>query len=651
MSKGRYNTFLQLLPVSVILATVSCTALIDEFPAGDCPKEVVPVQLAINLNTSLPTKANIQQITELASGDDFSFRGMSAIRMIPFKDDGTPAGDMLQLPAISSAQDESASGSHTGLIKNNLSHLYSSADAVLPVGCASVLAYGTAVESAAYSSVIEKKHLNGSLLETGVTMAAGTPSLAGISFSPEAIFPASSGTPSQGVLIANVLSDIVIQGGQYEQSFVYKNKGGETVTGSRVYTWDGSIGDSRLQEYYNWITNEGHMMSGTGVNVEYMLSTLYRTLSNYESYDTRVVTTLVGSDEYEVQKSSNLDDDLTYGDVFNNLAAHIKERIDYIIDNTTSLKRVVDEDFVSIEFRSQELHDYPDALGLPHGAAVMRWTPAGFVPVFQGLDGVASLSQYCYPPSLYYITESGVSTTEDGNIESRYTSATDTWAGILNGYTSGHTVTRKTRSVAVDNPFRYAVGMLLGTLRATADYLPDNDGSAATNVRVYGNRFPVTGIIIGGQYPQRYDFTPVSYANDEEYEENEFFLYDNQVSGVYLTRQESAPFRTLSLQTPLERDVYFALELRNDSGSSFYGAEGRILPGHRFYLTGKLEFPESAPLHNIFLKHHCTTVSCVVNSMEAAHNAVPDLGVPQLSLGVQTQVNWIFSTGTTVVLY
>ena len=651
MSKGRCHTFLRLLPVSLILATVSCTALIDEFPTGNCPKEVVPVQLAINLNASLPTKANIQQITELASGDDFSFRGMSAIRMIPFDADDNVIGSILVLPAISSAQDESASGSHTGLIKNNLSHLYSSADAVLPVGCSSVLAYGSAVESDAYSSTIEKKHLNGSLLETGVTMAAGTPSLAGISFSPEAIFPASSGTPSQGVLIANILSDIVIQGGQFEQPFVYKNKGGETITGSRVYTWDGSIGDSRLQEYYNWITNDGHMMSGTGVNVEYMLTTLYRTLSNYESYDTRVVTTLVGSDEYEVQKSSNLDDDLTYGDVFNNMATHIKERIDYIIDNTASLKRVVDEDVVSIEFRSQELHDYPDALGLPHGAAVMRWTPAGFVPVFQGLDGVASLSQYCYPPSLYYITESGVSTTEDGNIESRYTSATNSWAGILNGYTSGHTVTRKTRSVAVDNPFRYAVGMLLGTLRASADYLPDNDGSAATNVRVYGTRFPVTGIIIGGQYPQRYDFTPVTYATDEEYQENEFFLYDNQVSGVYLTRQESAPFCTLSLQTPLERDVYFALELRNDSGSSFYGAEGRILPGHRFYLTGKLEFPENASEDFIFLKHHCTTVTCLVNSMAAAHNAVPDLGVPQLSLGVQTQVNWDFSTGATVVLY
>lgn len=651
MLEGRFHKYSLLLPVSLILATVACSSLIDEYPSGNCPKEMVPVQLAVNLNASLPTKADIQEITELASGDNFHFRGMSGIRVIPFDVNDDPVGNMLFLPAISSAQDESATGSHTGLIKNNLSHLFSSADAELPVGCASVVAYGIAAESDAYSTEFERKHLNGSLQESGLTMDAGTPALDGISFAPEPIYDASSGTPSQASLITNILTDIVIQGGQYEQNFVYVNKGGESKTGSRTFIWNDAIGDSRLQEYFDWITNGGQLMSATGVNVEYMITTLYRTLSNYESYDTRVVTIQVGNDVYEVQKTSNIDDDLTFGDVFNSLAAHIKERIDYLIDNTSSLKRVADGTSTAIEFVNEGLHTYPDALGLPHGAAVMRWTSAGFVPVFEGLDGVASLSQYCYPPSLYYYTESPVSITEDGNVETHYTSGTSTWAGILSNYDDGHTVTRQTKSVAVDNSFRYAVGMLYGTLRASQEYLPDNDGSAATNVRVYGSRFPVTGIIIGGQYPQRYNFTPVTYASDEEYQDNELFLYDNKVSGVYLTRVESAPFFTLALQTPPQRDVYFALELQNDSGASFYGAEGRILPGHRFYLTGKLEFPTGAAFDNIFLKYHCTTVSCLVNSLEAAHNAVPDLGVPQLSVGVQTQVNWIFSTGATVVLY
>lgn len=92
MLEGRFHKYSLLLPVSLILATVACSSLIDEYPSGNCPKEMVPVQLAVNLNASLPTKADIQEITELASGDNFHFRGMSGIRVIPFDVNDDPKG-------------------------------------------------------------------------------------------------------------------------------------------------------------------------------------------------------------------------------------------------------------------------------------------------------------------------------------------------------------------------------------------------------------------------------------------------------------------------------------------------------------------------------------------------------------------------------
>ena len=131
-------------------------------------------------------------------------------------------------------------------------------------------------------------------------------------------------------------------------------------------------------------------------------------------------------------------------------------------------------------------------------------------------------------------------------------------------------------------------------------------------------------------------------------------MYDNQVSGVYLTTEESPQIRTLVFPTLVDKDIFFFLEFRNDSGSPFYGAEGIIMPGSHFYLAGKLEKPSAADqasgLTSVIMQDHFTSVSCVVSTLENAHISVPELSNPQLALGVHTQTDWINSAASYIVL-
>ena len=196
--------------------------------------------------------------------------------------------------------------------------------------------------------------------------------------------------------------------------------------------------------------------------------------------------------------------------------------------------------------------------------------------------------------------------------------------------------------------------MLVVTIKAGKQMLPDNDASALTYCLAEGKNFPVTGIIVGGQYRQKYDFTPDATTT-------EYYMYDDQMPQdnnhkpkVFLTTEKSEEIRTLVFPTIIASDVYFFLEFRNDSGEPFTGAEGIIMPGSHFYLAGKLEKPSATDiaegLKSVIMPDHFTTVNCVVSTMENAHISVPELGNPQLALGLQTETSWINSAASYIVL-
>lgn len=628
-----------------LLAAVSCSR--EQLETGsDDSREQIPVQFSLALeNRQNTTKASVTTLTELANTTTATgnFRGMDNIRVLPFshqrtiQDGDVTMGRLRPLPDISSSIDEAAfTGStfHQGLVRNIRAHLYPNAYAMFPDGTGSLMVYGRAVQESQSLSQANK-HLYGSLIEEGFDEEEVNLPVDGISFSPDPIY---TGTISP---VASSMADLIteiVRAVTYTQVYYYYFNGAWRE-GRIAVSWNENTADASLKQYYRWFTGDGELMTGAGSSVEYLLTNLYGRLTRFESDDEDQFFHVAGGVSYPAVLTEGSDDTFTYARLYNGLRDVILQRF-RDLENAQLISIGTTK---AVRFTNPEMRLYPTNLGLPSGAAVLRWNGLRYVVVTEGLDGIAAIDHYCYMPSLYYIGNTTISTSGTIDVYGEYTAETETWSQVLSAYRQGKVVRKTTRSVALDNPLQFATGMLQATVRATATYLPDNDEDPRTNCTVTGTNFPVTGILLGGQHKQNFDFSPDPDAP-------EYFLYDNQISGVYLTITESADFRTLVLPTPVDEDVLFFLELRNDSGAAFTGAEGLILPGNYFYLAGKLEKSDDPAFPRVFMQDHCTTVHCVVSSLANAHVAVPEMGKSQLVMGVQCTLNWVMSASSYIVM-
>lgn len=627
------HKWLNIMALALLLA---CTReegdLREWFPTT---REEVPVSLAFALQGPADaTRADVTLYTEL--NNEMRFRGMTDVVIIPFDRQGSvlaadeAIGMPRTMPGIAA----------DGLISGNRAHLYGDGSLACPEGTASVLVYGKAPRET-QTNPYEDKHKNGSVIASGFDPTAN-PVASDIAFSPDPIF---DGTiPDDGTQISNFLNAIA-QAATFTQPYKY-TIGETTYDFSASVTWNEDIGDPSLKALFRWFTSDGQRMSGAGHNIEYMLTELNRRLKNFQSEETDPYTHMAGGLEYPtVFEKDDVWAPLTWGDLYDGLAQMLLSRITGLVDQ----QHIVESSTGDIRFTKASHRVYPQDLGLPEGAAILRWNGLYFIPVSEGLEGIAPMNHFCYMPPLYYFVNSTLKTTQDPSYRQKYSSEY-TWSQIVDSYRLGSVINRQTRSAVVESPLQYGVALLSMTVQATLPLLPDNDGESRTNCEASGTNFPVTGIVIGSQFRQHFDFTPDNSGT-------EYYLYDDQVSGVYLTTEQSADFRTLVLPVPADTDVYFFLELRNDSGSTFMGAEGVIQPGSRFYLAGKLDKADATNLstvdptvESVFQADHLTTVHCTVSSMENAHVDVHELSTPQLILGVQTRLNWQMSASAYVVL-
>lgn len=623
--------------VGMLLAVLTaCTEKAEEVATAT---EDIPVQLAFSLSGSSATRASA--ITELNGGES-AFRGMTGIRILPFTRKGeiregdVSTGLLRPLPSISSSiVDAAYSGNvySNGIVRNNHAHLFPDAYAALPKGTSSALVYGYAPR-ATYPTVQETKHVNGSLIESGLNNMEIC-SASEIGFAPDPIFTGE--VPAEASLLASIMTQVA-RSVTYTQTYYYK-KNEVWYEGHQAVTWDENLSEPTLSQYYTWFTGGGQLITGAGLSVEYLLSTLYGRLCRFESDDEEPVMHLDGGIEYPTVLSNGGTDTCTYSHLYNGLRETILARFNNLL-NQGYVSLHTDH---TVSFLNTALRRYPVSEGLPAGSAVLRWNGLHFIVVSESLDGIAAMENFCYMPPLYYFVNSTLSTTSDSNAGQWYNSGVDTWEGILSSYRQGKSVGMTTRSVALDEPLQFAVSQLAATVKAASSLLPDADGDPRTNCNVTGTNFPITGILIGRQHTQTFEFEPIPSSD-------EYYLYDNQFSGVYLTNTESAVFRTPVLPVPAGEDIYLFLELRNDSGATFTGAEGLILPGNYFYLAGKLEHSEDPAFPQVFMRDHMTTATFFISSFENAHVAVPEMGDPTLVMGIQSTVNWTMASSSYVVL-
>lgn len=637
----------------LVIAFAGACSLVDDKPDNCNAETAIPVDFAFSFQDgSSSTKAE-EGFTELSGLTDPKkvFRGVEHLRLIPYSLGSNPQvlyssqslGMPRQLPSITKEfTNEAFNGSefHNGLVLGNRSHFFSSRFISLPTGTSGVLMYGNAPALSTIGSELLKKMRNGSLIERGLD-TRDKEYASQIQFDPDPIYGDEAEEYAQS--IESVLSDLAKA--SYLQHYYYK-----TTTwheGDIAVKWsDDALGDDFLSDLFTAFSGRGIVIPGAAALLQERLSDLYQSLKAYKS--TSSVKVLI--DDVEVKTGTGENDPvLTYAHLYNGL----KNELLGIFDSKINAGILSVGEGNTVRFIPDKLKTFPDDFMLPAGSTVFRWD--GFEMVFEvsGLDGVLPLDHICFMPSLYYYANTTLRASYDPYIYEYYTS-NYTWQDILARYNFGNVVMSGVRAVALDNPLQYACGLLVARLGSEQSSI--SDGTESFDIFGDNDLFPLRGIIVGGQFTQKFDFSPVTDNMDITSPE-EFFMYDNRIDGVSLitTSPETGPeFRTLVLPSPRDRDLYFFLEFVNNSEKSFTGIDGVVKPGNVFYLAGRIPKPDDTQVNDgkdrIFMRDYCTTINMVVNSLKNAYLIIPQMGTPDLSLGVKTQVHWVFSGTSYVVL-
>jgi hypothetical protein len=208
---------------------------------------------------------------------------------------------------------------------------------------------------------------------------------------------------------------------------------------------------------------------------------------------------------------------------------------------------------------------------------------------------------------------------------------------------------------------QYGVARLQVQLLPTAPTLKDAKDNNVAIEELHS--FPLTGIVVGGQMPVGFDFSPnTSYP---VYSESDMmYIYDSQVktSGAsgneyfYLSTYENAKMtNTLVLQSYDHKKVPVVLEFINNSDTDFYGLDGIILRGTKFYLAGevdpatKSEDPNVEIRDRVFTQDYTTILKMRVTGLAKAYNVVPNLLSPRLELGIELVSQWASTTPEEIV--
>lgn len=310
-----------------------------------------------------------------------------------------------------------------------------------------------------------------------------------------------------------------------------------------------------------------------------------------------------------------------------------------------------------IDAYNTSLNGFPASIGLPDGAAVVRWNGTNFVPQISNttVADINGIDCFAYPAELYYYGNSRIRTSIVNSRKSSYTDRS--WDLVLADYEfENGQVTTNTTAVAIKEPLQYAVARAQVRLLKTSEALADAKGIGVT---VGTNNFPLTGIIIGGQMPVGYDFSPNTLY--PVYSEADMkYIYDSQVktNGLasneyfYLSSASDAAMvtNTLVLQSYDHKKVPIVLEFQNNSDKDFQGFEGIVYRGTKFYLVGEIDpevFKEDdriAIRDRVFTQDYITMLNLKVKALDKAYNVVPNLLSPRLEIGIELVSEWVSTT-------
>ena len=306
---------------------------------------------------------------------------------------------------------------------------------------------------------------------------------------------------------------------------------------------------------------------------------------------------------------------------------------------------------------------FPRNIDLPDGAAVLIFDRNNKTFSYKEVSvnmpterDLVDHTKITYPSELAYFVSSPVVTSSSTNNKLTDLPDYNAWLENTADWSSYEDVVKSnTTLVVLQNPVQYGVACLETKISCKEATLADNasgilKSTTADNIlTVPEEGITVTGILIGGQ-PQgvEWNFEPASSATFD------YTIYDREMNyGIAAKKSVTDPNYTLVLDNknsstadPKQSMVYVTVELQNNMGD-FYGAEGLIPKGSRFYLVGQLDpnastatKPSGKTIDRVFVKDHTTVANFTITSLKKAYNHIPDLRTSKINVGLAVDLSW-----------
>lgn len=319
-----------------------------------------------------------------------------------------------------------------------------------------------------------------------------------------------------------------------------------------------------------------------------------------------------------------------------------------------------------------ENKDFPRNLHLPDGVAKVKWND--IKKEFEYVDvnstgSTGNLINYTtitYPSELAYYVSSPVKVSSDEITAVKDLPNYGQWIANTADWSSyGDAVESSTRFVALQKPVLYGVASLKSIVKCASNTLIDNakdkgQYESDNSITVDDTSFPITGILIGGQPKQvGWNFEAANTVTTNEFK---YTIYDCDMNkGANLTAAVTGtpePNYTLVLDNKdnsgatSQNKVYITIELENNA-SDFFGAEGLIPKGSKFYMVGELDpkatsgitQPTGETLDHVFVKDHTTIANFTIKNLKKAYNHIPDMRSSKINVGLAVDLSW--KTGIT----
>lgn len=597
MKNQKHFALMSAMLLSGAVAFTACSSD-DELAAEGNPQPTVPGQVvktsfALNIPYGGPDTRMIAGNTQ--NGSPVSFLGMDNIHLLSFATQPTAAGNEVASSVIPLTD---LGTSDISISKS--SKIYN--DVNVPVGTKGFLFYATAPMGTDPASKFAKGTLNDDKL-----VAEGTTNLSNLTFALEPVLGnnVTVSTNDEAIKLLAVLNAV-----------------------EKVSNWSTSSDDEFKALHAAFVT----MKAGSANNIKLALQNLYNTVERWAAAD---------GESDDKTAALAIRTAITSGGTFSVTG----EAAPYTLSTTLT---------------------FPQNLNLPDGAVELAYNADGtagqkfsYVEDATGSGNVfgdkLKATDICFPTSLYYFINTDLAASNDEvetwpNTTTSWTANTAPWNATGNSW--GNAVTATTRSIALKKNIQYGVANLKLTVKCKAAQLQDKgtERNPAVWVNVPAEGFPVTAVLVGGQ-PTLADWKLEPAASTQM----DKTIYDKCATDgdnklVAKAGTPSTPNYTLVLSDTLAtaQTVNFAVELENNSGVEFRGADGIIPVGGKFYLVGQLNPAEtgndSKPANwtkaHIFAADHTTTANVTISSLASAYNTIPDLRATKMELGLSVDLSW-----------